>query len=102
MEETFAVPAYFTQKGVTELGFSLEEVGTAITLSAYENDNKFTFRQAVEELSTHGPEDEKLSIFEIRRIIDTLEKEGIFKIYIYKNHFNIEWLPRSEGEMNND
>ncbi|HWO75587.1 MAG TPA: hypothetical protein VNM69_06645 [Bacillus sp. (in: firmicutes)] len=88
------VPTYLT-RNFTKLGLTVEELGIAMTLAGFSGD--LSFNEFVIEASTHGPDDERLSTFQIQKIVQKLEKEKILKIIKFKNSYRIEWLPKAFG-----
>lgn len=95
--ETVAVPQYLMRHGIVKLELSLEEVGVAMTLASYEGE--ISFDEFVEEVSTHGSDEEdRLSTFEIRKIVRSLQDKEIVRLILLKDKYQIEWLPKAFGE----
>lgn len=91
------LPRYLMGNAI-ELGLKLEEIGVAVTLVGFADNVNYTFDKAIEEMSTHGAKEERLSTFQIRKIIKKLENEKILKVIKNKKCYSINWLPKAFEE----
>jgi hypothetical protein len=93
--DTVSVPTYFMRHPL-ELGLTFVDMGVAVTLASFSNID-MTFNDFVVEAATQGPDDERLSNFQIRQIVQKLEDEQFLQVIKYKDSYSINWLPKALG-----
>jgi hypothetical protein len=91
------LPTYLFQQGFIKFDLDLNSLGVLTTLGGYSGGD-LSFDEFVKEVSTHGPEGQRLTTFEIQRLIKDAEKKELVKVIKYKNSFQIEWLSKAFGE----
>jgi hypothetical protein len=95
--ENLAIPNFLLRYGIRKLGLTHESLGVLLILAGYEGDT--LYENFIKEASTGGPLDERLTPFEIQRIIQDFEKQEILKVIKYKTHYSIKWLPKAFGAV---
>lgn len=88
------VPMHLIQN-LFEFDLDLNHLGVFAMLAKYEGE--ITFNDFLVIASKQGPEESRLSPFEINSIIKDGEKKSLLKIIKFKSHYKIEWLPKSFG-----
>ncbi|MFP5116127.1 hypothetical protein ACSU64_27855 [Bacillaceae bacterium C204] len=100
--EKIPLPTYLFQQGIVKFDLELNSLGVLVTLAGHA-DGEQTFDEFVKEMSTHGPrEEDKLTPFEIKRLIKDAETKELVKVIKYKTYYSIEWLPKAFGEGMNE
>lgn len=97
--EKVAIPTYFIQKGVS-MGLDFRELGLVMEMAAFADDKDFSFNDYVEFAcnNQYADEDDRLSSFQVRQIVEKMEKEKFIRVIKFKDNFKVEWLPKSFGE----
>lgn len=90
------IPTFFARDGLTN-GLELVDLGVTTLMASFTNRN-MTFDKFVNEASTHGPKEDRLSTFQIRQIVQKLEKDHWLRVIKYKDSYQVEWLPKAFGE----